>query len=175
MLSTCCNPILRVRHPGKIPVHGRLKAHFHDNQAVLFSRNLLHPHPDGLSAHPKAGYWYRDSPVTESYFCLLSSLKTRTWLSMCFVVSPHFARAERTSYCVNEGNSCQISSIQVVRLSPLTSCSKISDLQIFSQFTGAGNRRNQPENTFQQCRLSDSVGADQSNFLPSFHRKRQWF
>ena len=43
---------------------------------------------------------------------------------MCFVVSPHFARAERTSYCVNEGNSCQISSIQVVRLSPLTSCSK---------------------------------------------------
>ena len=21
------------------------------------------PHPDGLSAHPKAGYWYRDSPV----------------------------------------------------------------------------------------------------------------
>ena len=31
---------------------------------------------------------------------LLASLKTRTWLSMCFVVRPHFARAERISYWV---------------------------------------------------------------------------
>ena len=128
---------------GKIPVHGRLKAHFHDNQAVLFSRNLLHPHPDGLSARPKAGYWYRDSPV---YRVLLLPALLRLDANLAFNVfccKSAFCQRERTSYCVNK-EFCQISSIQVVRLSPLTSCSKYPICK-FSQFTGAGNRRNQPE------------------------------
>ena len=57
-------------------------------------------------------------------FACSPPLKTRTWLSICLVVRPHFANAERTSYWENDGNSCQSSSIQVVRFSPLTSCSK---------------------------------------------------
>ena len=33
---------------------------------------------------------------------------------MCLVVNPHLASADRTSYCENPGNSCQISSRQVL-------------------------------------------------------------
>ena len=46
-------------------------------------------------------------------FACSPPLKTRTRLSICFVVKPHFARAERTSYWLKDGNSSQISSIQV--------------------------------------------------------------
>src|SRR5699024_5412122 len=57
-------------------------------------------------------------------FACSPPLKTRTWLSMCLVVSPHFARADRTSYCVNDGNSFHISSMQVDVFLPSPSCSK---------------------------------------------------
>ena len=57
-------------------------------------------------------------------FACSPPLNTRTRLSICLVVSPHFARAERTSYWLKDGNSSQISSIQVFLFSPLISCSK---------------------------------------------------
>ena len=42
--------------------------------------------------------------------------RTLTLLSICLVVRPHLARAERTSYCVYPGNSCHISSRHVVSI-----------------------------------------------------------
>ena len=50
--------------------------------------------------------------------------RTLTLLSIWSVVRPHFAKAERASYCVNPGNSFQISSRHVVSISAGVSCSK---------------------------------------------------
>ena len=52
---------------------------------------------------------------------------------------------------------------------------KISDFQIISKSYLPTHRRNQSQNTFQKCGLSDSICTGQCDFLSPFNCQSQWF
>ena len=102
-------------------------------------------------------------------FACSPPLSTRTRLSICFVVRPHFARLPLTSNWLNAEIHPRFPGYIFVILWHFLL--KVTDLQIVSQNHMSGQRWDQPQNTFLKRCFSNPVCPGKYDLLPALNRK----